>query len=78
MNRRRIENGQIVTSQQKSRMISNQTTVLIIYGNEINRKIYINSNVNNNVESELYSDDDISINSDKFDINIMITDEQMA
>jgi hypothetical protein len=50
----------------------------MIYSNETNREIYINSNVSNNVESELYSDDDISINSDKFDINIMITDELMA
>ncbi|XP_025416495.1 uncharacterized protein LOC112687781 [Sipha flava] len=47
----------------------------MIYGNETNKEIYINSDISNDVESEFYSDDDISINSDKSDLNIMITDE---
>jgi hypothetical protein len=36
----------------------------MIYSNLTNKEIDINSNVSNNVESEFYSDDDISSNSD--------------
>jgi hypothetical protein len=57
---------------------SNNSSIHMIYGNETNKEIYINSDISNNVESEFYSDDDIFINSDKSDLNIMVADELMT
>jgi len=72
---RLLQVNKIQDYKSKNNFRSNNSSTDMIYGNETNKEIYINSDISNDVESEFYSDDDISINSDKSDLNIMITDE---
>jgi len=50
----------------------------IIYQDENNRDIDMNSNLSDDSKLDFYGENDTSINSDKSDINVMITDELMA
>lgn len=71
-------NNSIDSEQIKCNEIESNKSTDIIYQDEKNRDIDMNSNLNDDSELNFHSENDTNINSDKSDINLMITDELMV